>query len=243
MRSDRRSQIGDFRLIAGYNSHFPEFQTPTTMSLNAQYLSYLAQYPLLTKSITAGVFAALNELIASGIAGDFQTTKINLFGCKKTIKHVLSPKVLLMVVYGAFLATPISHKLYGVLNKVFAGKLSPGMKLLQILASLCTVTPTLSAIYVAWLSVINGYRPQSCEIKKEACRAIQVMKYGLKKNYGLVLRTSAVTTAIAVTFAQKFLAPELWVVFFSFVAFVVGTVQNTRLKLRLKAADQDKKDQ
>lgn len=213
------------------------------MSLNAKYLSYLAQYPLLTKSVTSGVLAALNELIASALAGDFQKTTVDVFGCKKTIKHVLSPKLVLMVVYGSLLATPISHKLYGVLNKVFSGNLSPAMKLLQMLASLVTVSPTLSAVYVGWLSAINGYRPESTDVKKEVTRLALVVKFGLKKNFWAVYRTSATTSAIAVTLAQKFLPAELWVVFFSLVAFVVGTVQNTRFKLKQKKELQQKKDE
>lgn len=67
------------------------------MSLNQQYLVYLAKYPLLTKLATTGVLAALNEMIASAISGDVKKTEVNLLGTKIKINHVLSPRILQMV--------------------------------------------------------------------------------------------------------------------------------------------------
>lgn len=209
------------------------------MSLNRKYLNYLSTYPLLTKSVTAGCFAALNEVIATTISGEFQQSSVTIAGKKRTIKHVFSPKIVLMVVYGALLATPISHQLYAILNRVFKGKLSPAQRLLQVLTSLCTVTPTLSAVYVGWLALINGYKPQGKEWKVEFARVRAVVKAGLRNNFWLVYRTSAATSVVAITIAQKLLPPELWVVFFTFVYFVVGTIQNTRFKLKQKKKAQE----
>lgn len=203
------------------------------MSLNQQYLLYLAKYPLLTKLATLGVLAALNEMIALGVSGDVKKTEFDFLGAKLKIRHVLSPRILQMVFYGACVATPISHNLYGVLNKFFKGKLSPRMKLVQLITSLCTVTPCLSAAYVAWLSFLNGYKSQGAgfgEIK----RLVKVVAMGLRKNFPGVYKTSLGTTLVAMTVAQNFLPPELWVVFFSVVYFVVGTIQNTRIKIRTK---------
>lgn len=53
---------------------------------------------------------------------------------------------------------------------------------------------------------------------------------GLKKNYFAVVRTSAMTSVVTLAFAQNFLKPEMWVVFFNFVYFVLGTIQNIRVK-------------
>lgn len=204
------------------------------MSLNQQYLVYLAKYPLLTKLATLGVFAALNEMIALGVSGDVKKTEFNLLGAKLRIRHVLSPRILQMVFYGACIATPISHNLYSVLNKFFTGKLTPRMKLLQLLTSLCTVTPCLSAVYVAWLSFLNGYKSQGAGLFGEIQRLFRVLASGVKNNFPTVYKTSLGTTVVAMTVAQNFLPPELWVVFFSLVYFVVGTIQNTRIKMRAR---------
>lgn len=204
------------------------------MSLNQKYLASLAKYPLLTKSATAGVFAALNEVIATSVSGEFQRSTVRIAGKTYTIKHALSPKIVLMVVYGALLATPISHLLYAVLSRVFKGKVLPKWRVLQILASLSTITPTLSAVYVAWLALVNGYRPKTSDVGKELARVWTVVKSALRNNFWLVYRMSATTSVVAITVAQKLLPPELWVVFFTFVYFVVGTVQNTRFKLKQK---------
>lgn len=204
------------------------------MSLNQQYLRYLAKYPLLTKLATTGVLAALNELIASAISGDVKKTEISILGAKVKVKHVLSARILQMVFYGACIATPISHNMYGVLNKFFKGKLSPKMKLVQLITSLCTVTPCLSAVYVAWLSFLNGYKSQGAGFGQELKRFFLVISTGLKRSFLPIYKTSLGTTVVAMTIAQNFLPPELWVVFFSCVYFVVGTIQNTRFKLRAK---------
>ena len=66
-------------------------------SLNAQYLTYLAKYPLLTKSVTAGVLAALNETIASFIAGDAKGNRLG---------RIFIKKVLFLVFFGGCLFPP-----------------------------------------------------------------------------------------------------------------------------------------
>lgn len=204
-------------------------------SLNKAYLSWLSQYPLLTKSVTAGVLAAVNELVATAVSGEYHKTSFTVRGHKYEIKHVLSKKTLLMVVYGAFVATPLSHQLYKIINRVFQGKLGPMMKVLQILTSLCTVTPTLSAAFASWLSVINGYKVSSSDTSKELARVRLVISDGLRRNFWLVYRSSAQTSTVSLIFAQSFLPPELWVVFFTVVFFVLGTVQNTKFKLGQRA--------
>ncbi|EEQ36766.1 putative peroxisomal membrane protein [Clavispora lusitaniae] len=211
------------------------------MSLNKKYLYYLSEYPLLTKSATAGTFAALNEILASVIARDFRKTTIQICGEKREVRHVLSPKILSMVVYGSMIATPISHQLYKILNRVFRGKLSAPMKVLQVLASLCTISPILSAAYVSWLSLINGYRPESRNLRQELLRMAHVVRSGLKKGFWAIYKSSAQTSVVAITVAQNFLPPTLWVSFFTLVYFVVGTVQNTRFKLKQREQEQSQK--
>ncbi|CUM52445.1 uncharacterized protein AC631_05478 [Debaryomyces fabryi] len=198
-------------------------------SLNARYLFYLAKYPLFTKSITAGVLSGLNEIIASVLAKDYKYTRI----ADHRIKHVISPKILTMIIYGSLILTPISHQLYAILNKIYKGpNLSPIMKVAQILTSLSTITPTLAAVFVSWLSLINNYTlpTKSLNITQEIKKIGSIIKNGLRTSYLPILKSSLVTSTCTLIIAQKFIQPELWVVFFNLVFFVMGTVQNTKLK-------------
>ncbi|CCE83893.1 Piso0_004490 [Millerozyma farinosa CBS 7064] len=203
--------------------------------VNKQYLAYLSKYPLVTKSITAGVLAGLNETLASLVAGDIKKVQVGRF----QIRHVLSPKIVTMVVYGSLILTPVSHKLYGILNRVFGGpNISKKMKIAQIASSLCFITPTLSAIFATWISLLNGYTPSfsSTTASAELAKIKSVVVRALKTTYPPILRSSLVTSLCCMVVAQNFIEPELWVVFFNFVYFVLGTVQNTRVKLASKKA-------
>lgn len=205
------------------------------LKVNKQYLAYLSKYPLVTKSITAGVLAGLNETLASLVAGDIKKVQVGRF----QIRHVLSPKIVTMVVYGSLILTPVSHKLYGILNRVFGGpNISKKMKIAQIASSLCFITPTLSAIFATWISLLNGYTPSfsSTTASAELAKIKLVVVRALKTTYPPILRSSLVTSLCCMVVAQNFIEPELWVVFFNFVYFVLGTVQNTRVKLASKKA-------
>lgn len=212
------------------------------MSVKNQYAKYLSKYPLLTKCATTAVLAALNETIASAAAGDYQRTQVTLFGKKKQIRHILSPKIILMVIYGSLVATPISHLLYLVLNRVFRGKLSGAMKLVQIATSLLTISPTLAAAYVAFLSLINGYKSESKGPAAELRRMGHAVQKGFKKSFWAVYKTSAQTSVVLIAVAQKFIAPQYWTPFFSLVYFVIGTIQNTRFKLKQQEIDKEVQD-
>lgn len=206
---------------------------------NTKYLQYLVTYPLLTKSVTAGVLAGLNETISTGLSGEYRETTV----AGRKIKHVLSPKILTMIVYGAFIITPISHTMYGVLNRVFKGpNLSKKMKVLQILTSLSTITPTLPAVFTAWVSIINVYRPptKGFDPVVELEKIGRIIRGGLQKGYKRVLKTSLVTSAILLVIAQSFIPPQLWVVFFNLVYFFMGTYQNTKLKIQAKKMREQK---
>lgn len=207
----------------------------------------MKKYPLLTKSVTAGILAALNESIASLVTRDFKTNTVSFKTKQYSIKHVFSPKILTMIVYGSLIVTPITHNMYAGLNKLFGPNLSRAMKLLQIAASLSTVTPLVSAVYVSWLSIINNYNVANVVRRAARDKAVSwsdnwdeirsIVVDGLKKNYMAVVKTSAMTSIATLTIAQNFLRPEMWVVFFNFVYFIIGTVQNIRVKRNQKRAD------
>ncbi|ODV81462.1 uncharacterized protein CANTADRAFT_44216 [Suhomyces tanzawaensis NRRL Y-17324] len=212
-------------------------------SLNAKYLAYLAAYPLITKSVTSGVFLGLNEIISSVVTGEFQ--KSTILGQK--VHHVLSPKLVTMIIYGSLIATPLSHNLYKIINTIFKPPLSSGLKVLQILTLLSTVTPLLAATFTSWVSLLNGYKSKGGSVSEEISRAFAVIKAGLKSNYRAILKSSLITSSVSLVIAQKFILPELWVVFFNFVYFIVGTLQNIKLKKAQKLAraraEKDKKDE
>lgn len=205
------------------------------MSVNQVYLSYLAKHPLATKSATAAVLATLNECMATCVL------RLKKPQTSQKSNSVVVKKILQMLVYAALFATPVSHLYYKQLTLVFRGKLSFKLKILQILTSLLTLSPFLSAAYVSWISAINtegsnGYLSQRLRVHGKA-----VVK-GLKNNFWLVYRSSAITSTLAIGVAQALIPAELWVVFFNLVYFVLGTYQNTKLKLRNSCTPEKKRD-
>lgn len=216
----------------------------TLSQLNLQYLQYLAKYPLLTKSVTGACLGGLNEIVASIIAGDVQ--EVTLFDSIK-VKNLITPKVIGLFIYGFCMSTPISHYMYGIINQLYAGPPSTAKKVAQILTSLCTVTPTISAVYVLWIGLLNTYRPgKAGSIGGEIDRILAIIKASLKNSFGTMYKTSFVTSGLSLIIAQKYFPPELWVVFFSLVSFCVGTFQNTKIKrrnlaLKRAAAEEEKK--
>ncbi|CAH6720719.1 hypothetical protein CLIB1444_04S06370 [[Candida] jaroonii] len=201
-------------------------------TLNKTYLENLAKNPLITKSVTAGVANGLNEVLASIISKDYS-------GLKGT-----DNKVIKMVIYGSLILTPLSHNMYAALNKVFGNKLSFKMKMLQILVSVTTITPFISAVFTCWLALINNYNIKSLvateDLKMELKKMLKVMKAGLLANYPRNVKSSVITNIGCLLVAQNYIQPELWVVFFTFVFFLLGTYQNTKQKIasQKKAKDQ-----
>lgn len=198
------------------------------MHLNQLYLSYLAAYPLATKSATAAVLATLNESIATSITDLTRKQKRPQFLEPKVLK-----KILQMLIYASLFVTPVSHAYYNQLARLFKGKLNWKYKVLQILTSLVTISPFLSAAYVSWISAMNAETNASSRLSIVKSAVVK----GLRNNFWLVYRTSAITSTVAIAAAQVLIPTELWVVFFNVVYFVLGTYQNTKMKLR-----QDRQD-
>ncbi|ODV98218.1 hypothetical protein PACTADRAFT_48016 [Pachysolen tannophilus NRRL Y-2460] len=219
-------------------------------SLNKRYLDALSKNPLLTKSITAFILSCLNEQIASLISGDLTSFNLKI-SADSTIKirHPFSERVPLMGFYGFAINAPISHYSYKILNKIFTPPLKTKKeKLLQILTSLLTITPILSTCLVSYIALIslnptplsfkkilliikeNGYKG----LKKEFSRILITINIALKKSLLSVLKSSWIISPLAILIAQNYLDTEMWVVFFNFVYFVLGTYQNTMVKLKRK---------
>lgn len=210
--------------------------------LNRKYAEVLRKKPLLTKALTLTLLAVLNEQLASLFAGDVKNFKI---GSKLSIPHAMSEKVPLMAIFAFFINAPFSHYGYALIQKLVPSPLTPMKKILQILLSTGIITPTFSALFVSWIGLINNITAFKKILKKKSSSKlsdlIKTMKKtiltALKSNYFQVTYTSALTSPLFMLFAQKFVIPEAWTVFFAVCYFILGTYNNTIVKktqIRLK---------
>lgn len=87
----------------------------------------------------------------------------------------------------------------------------PSPLVAMIIASNLLVSPIQNTAYLASLAVINGANSLGAVIKFVKSALLGIMKI------------SWTTSPVALVVAQKFLAPETWVPFFSFISFVLGT--------------------
>lgn len=67
-------------------------------------------------------------------------------------------------------------------------------------------------------------------------RTFHQIRATVRAGFMPVMKVSWITSPIALAFAQKFLPEYLWVPFFNFVAFVIGTYINTHTKKKRLAA-------
>jgi len=193
----------------------------------ARYLLQLATHPLRTKAATSGTLSFLQEILGSNLAG---VPIIRPSKDASVIAHILAAaridsKSVKMGAYGAFIAAPISHYLVGTLQKMFAGKTSASARVAQILASNIFVAPIQTIVFLASMAVING------------AKSLEEIKRTVKGGFSSVIRITWVVSPLTMVIAQNFIPVELWVPFFNFVTFALGTYFNTKIKLlRIAAA-------
>ncbi|KAI8080194.1 uncharacterized protein B0P05DRAFT_469429 [Gilbertella persicaria] len=182
----------------------------------AWYLSQLAANPLRTKACTSGILSGLQELTAQ-----------KLSGAKELDKRVIQ-----MAAYGLFVSGPLSHLMYEIMNKVFAGKQGPQVKIGQLLFSNLIISPIMNSVYLTAMAIMAGVRSPA------------LLKANIKKGLLPMQKVSWVVSPLTMLFAQKFLPPTTWVPFFNLVAFVFGTYINTMVKRRrIKEAEEAEKKQ
>ncbi|BGP21449.1 hypothetical protein Rt10032_c01g0158 [Rhodotorula toruloides] len=194
--------------------------------LLAAYLQSLATRPMLTKSLTSGSLSILSEIIAGHVAGSpppplpaKERTGILPLDILKQ-----NHKAIKLGLYGFFVSAPLGHSLLAILQKAFAGKTSARAKLGMIVASNLFVSPIQQSVYIAAMAIINGATtPQAI---------INAWKMSIWK----IMKLSWVVSTLSMAFAQKLLAPELWVPFFTLVGQTVGCVINIQVKRRALAA-------
>jgi len=186
----------------------------------AWYLKKLQDDPVRTKMVTSGSLAGLQEFLASWIAKD-----------RSKHGHYFTSRVPKMAVYGAFISAPLGHVMISILQKLFAGRTSLKSKIMQILLSNLIISPIQNAVYLTSMAVIAG------------ARTFHQVRATVRAGFMPVMKVSWVTSPIALAFAQAFLPNEVWVPFFNFVGFVIGTYINAHTKkkrlqaLRRKYAD------
>ena len=168
--------------------------------------------------LTSGTLSALQEVLASFIAGD-----------KNRHGSYLTPRVPKMAIYGSLISAPLGHILVTALQKAFAGRTSTRAKIMQILVSNLVVSPIQNTVYLACMAVIAG------------ARKFHQVRATVEAGFFPVMKVSWCTSPIALIIAQKFLPPHAWVPFFNMVAFVIGTYINASTKKKRIAAIKRKK--
>lgn len=171
-----------------------------------------------TKMLTSGALSALQEVLASFIAGD-----------RNRHGSYFTPRVPKMAVYGSLISAPLGHILVTALQKGFANRTSTRAKILQILVSNLIVSPIQNTVYLACMAVIAG------------ARTFHQIRATVKAGFFPVMKVAWCTSPIALIIAQKFLPPHAWVPFFNLVAFVIGTYINATTKKKRITAIKKKK--
>ncbi|KAK5081914.1 hypothetical protein LTR70_009249 [Exophiala xenobiotica] len=179
----------------------------------AAYLKQLQTNPLRTKMLTSGSLAGLQEIIASWLAHD-----------RSKHGHYFSSRVPKMMAYGALISAPLGHALIGLLQWLFSNRSSLKAKIMQILISNLVVSPIQNTVYLASMAIIAG------------ARTFHQIRATVRAGFMPVMKVSWITSPIALAFAQKFLPEYMWVPFFNFVAFLIGTYINTHTKKKRLAA-------
>lgn len=221
----------------------------TIATLNRRYTQKLNSNPLLTKALTLAFFALLNEQLASLFAGDIQELVVTR---NVSLPHTITAKVPLMGVFAALVNAPITHYGYRLINRVIPAPLTTRKKVLQILLGTGVVTPIFCACFVSWVGIINSLQKLKDEYKRGGDwiaklknvikHMILIVRTSLKTNFIKVTTTSVFANPVFMFLAQKFVAPEAWAVFFALCYFIVGTYNNTRVKLAQRKLKRRQKD-
>ncbi|CAO3630945.1 unnamed protein product [Cunninghamella blakesleeana] len=168
----------------------------------AWYLAQLAASPLRTKAFTSGFLSGTQEICAQKLSGQKNIDK----------------RIIQMALYGLLISGPLSHTLYEIMNKVFAGKTGTKVKIGQLLFSNLIISPIMNSVYISAMTFLAGGR------------SIKQMKGAVQGGLLRMQKISWVMSPLSMLFAQRFLPVQTWVPFFSFIAFIFGTYMNTMMK-------------
>ncbi|KAG7881186.1 hypothetical protein KL938_003316 [Ogataea parapolymorpha] len=206
--------------------------------LNRKYLDTLENRPLATKALTAAILNGLNEQLATCFAGESRKSTIKIGSKEVQLSHSITKRVPLMFLYGLLINGPFTHYAYKLLHLAYRPPLGPRKRLAQILTSMVTITPAISALMISYISLISNINIANIKdlssAKTELLDVLWKTKVALQKSLVSVIRSSWVSSPIFMLVAQSFLKPNQWAVFFNFCYFVLGTYNNTIIKRRLK---------
>ncbi|TPX59417.1 hypothetical protein SpCBS45565_g07745 [Spizellomyces sp. 'palustris'] len=181
-----------------------EIETLPPPTLWTRYVLALQTHPVLTKASTSATLNALQELVASRIAG--------------SDAQIARQKAAKMAAYGFFVSGPLGHYLYQGLDKAFKDKTGAGWSILKLLVSNLIIAPIQNAVYLAAMAYIAGAGIPGI---------LQTLKTRL---FGVMKMTWLIFPSVQII-AFKYLSQELWLPFFNLVAFVFGTYINVVTKL------------
>lgn len=214
-------------------------------SVTVRYNRMLHQNPILTKSVTGATLSAIGEIVsqwATIVTTSKKVDEENTDGDneKRTktsisyslICHTNFSKVFIMFCYGGLINAPINHFMYGWITKYTQKRfISLRVKqLVQLLASLVIVSPIQVFFLVSILTIVNS------DVKGRLTKYFPFIKQNLKSKYFKILTSSWISSSFLVSFAQRFIEPEKWSVFFSFAYAILGTGQNIYLKMMAAAS-------
>ncbi|QLL34380.1 hypothetical protein HG536_0G02410 [Torulaspora globosa] len=208
---------------------------PGSGSIISIYNGLLAKHPLLVKSITGALLSSLGELISQWttiLYGSYKSESTEKYRspkaiCGQLIREPKILKVLVMFCYGGLINAPINHFMYRRITAI-TGKYCKSAKarsFVQLLAALSIVSP-LQVLFLVAILTINTH------FDGDVNRLWTHIKRSVKSKYVKILTSSCVSTTVLVSFAQKYIEPEKWSVFFSFAYAILGTSQNIYLKLK-----------
>jgi hypothetical protein len=80
------------------------------------------------------------------------------------------------------------------------------------------ISPIQNAVYLTSMAVIAG------------ARTFHQIRATVRAGFMPVMKVSWITSPLALAFAQAFLPNEVWVPFFNFIGFVIGTYINAHTK-------------
>jgi peroxisomal membrane protein 2 len=207
--------------------------------LLVQYITALNTNPLRTKMLTSGFLAALAEVLAGKFAGVAPATnkvpssqsekraaleQQPLHFTKTLIESIgINEKAIKMFVYGFAISAPLGHVMTGILQRAFAGKVTPRDRIMQIITSNLTIAVVGNLVYLTSMAYING------------ARKIEHILAAIKANIMFLMKVTWVTSPISIGVAQKFLPANLWEPYFAFIRFILATTFNTIAKKKQMA--------
>ncbi|SSD61214.1 uncharacterized protein SCODWIG_02975 [Saccharomycodes ludwigii] len=212
------------------------------LSLQTKYNILLKKRPLLVKILTGSVLSSLNELISTTLT----SSKGN-----KTNLQVLYKKIILMMFYGGLINSPINHYGYKLLVSFTKNlKVKNSIRnLIQLCCSLTVITPIQVLLLIVTLTIVNlpilNANSALVSIKlfiNDFKKILGLLQKNIKSKFPKVYLSSLISSTLFVSFAQHYLQPENWSIFFSFAYTALNTSQNIYIKLKQKEEKESEQD-